>query len=361
MSFSAVDGRKVEDANDAIVRLKSSITGVVRGLAIFVAPVVERLATLIKDNIVSARKSAISSFNEMKDGIISRLTAIIKIGLPIIILWARGAIAWFTLVGKVIFAVVEGIITVVVFLANSLNLLSEIAFGQGIIDNFKDILIAAQFAFKNVGRIVEVATLFIATKFFEFRDSVASVFRNILVVAMETVKRLKDIFLIAFRIKTLTLKDIVSGKLKDDMISLFDDITKPLSGLEPIASKSAKESRLAFETELKGFGNAFQDFRKKELEGAGDLTQKFLDFFKFKLPKLDLTESATSTIQAFGQDKTLQALEAGTAEALKVERKSQDNVEKNTKDMVSEQQKTNMLIQKLVDLPQVESELRGIE
>lgn len=119
ITFSAVDAFKVEEANDAVVRLSASFDGLFNMLAIESAPAVNAFAILLKDELVGLREDVLPGLIEgFKELSITTIDTLVPIGASI------------QTIGEISVQVIEKIIGVLGPMITALDLITG---GMGVI------------------------------------------------------------------------------------------------------------------------------------------------------------------------------------------------------------------------------------
>jgi len=263
--FAEVDTAKIEEANDAITRMKIAFGSTFKQIAFTVAPIITNIGKFLTDKFVAFRENTLPIIIDFVRKVGISLRQFIIKYLPIIILFVRTSIAvikqWATLTLDLFLAIGSPII-------NLFKRIFGIAGGfSGVLKGITDVLITIKFVVENF-RLVMITVfdqiLFKVVKFvndfiFGFTDTIPA-------ALIQMGKNLINF--------VASIPDLISGKVQiGDIFEEFVPPKRQESELESYLRRVSEDSqsnlsqklaefRLAEENRLKSDSDFLRDFFK---------------------------------------------------------------------------------------------------
>jgi len=282
-SLTRVDARKIEQANDAIQRTKTSFRGLIRGLAVRMAPTITKVANVITRGFILIREKVAPIVGGIATMAREKLSRLVKWAMPLIRAYGAVLVSYFGMIW-------EGIKIVGNFIGRIFTrLFPQVKGFSSAMTDMRDLvifsLITVQFVFQNWRDYVRLYLVQGAYNIEKFANQV----KHIFTVAIPTYARylLNSLGALNRNIDKLfrnlggnlgrfatSLPALITGKLK------IGDIWQPLlGGMETVFGKMPKIAERKIGVIEKVLGD-----RAKDLKDA--LGGKFQKFFAERMKEL---------------------------------------------------------------------------
>ena len=344
-SFGRIDASRVEAANDAIERTGVTIRGMIRHIAVGLAPFVRRVADMLTSGFIIAREKLLPILGSLTRSVIDGVVRLVKFVAPPVLAMAgifRQAFSFIWGVAKTVWGGIAAVMTPVIQRIGAL-----IGSTGTLRDLFVRAFIRMEWAVKNWKNLLALALLGVAHSFVRFGNQVRHLFTEMLPTAITWwVNNIFEVFADVGRMigtfyknlgkNTITffknLPKLMTGQMSfaelqkkiagplDGFKKSFDDLPKfakrKISGLE----KTLGDARKGLEDSLNADYGKFLETRLEQIGRQSGKLGSFLDklvapdLSAFE-PTLKLGAGAEDTIKNFGKAATPAAVERGSVAA----------------------------------------------